>query len=277
MTENDIVEHEHRNCHKIVDLPYQRLMGIMSLESDIAAMTTIVEMKDEARRYYVNTVGADKYIARLSKKRQVPDAVEITEVNRLLLNGTMMGDEAGRYRRSGHASIVGSAYPIPPFEHLPRLMAEYIEIQKSLASKLVCAKPSDDIDELMTVVAFSHYGLSRIHPFIDGNGRSARLISEVYLRWCGMTLPWYDVSDREAYLNSLVETGEKKNMVPLEKFIALAIIKHCEKHRICNNGKDENANSIRFWLENRLPLKSMPKHSWNYLWPALDSNLFNHS
>ena len=275
MTENDIIEHV--DCRKMVGLPYQRLMGIMSLESDIAAMRTIDGMKDEARRYYINTVNADKLISRLAEKKEVLDVMEITEVNRQLLKGTMMDEEGGRYRRSGHASIVGGGYPIPSFEHLPRLMAEFIKIQKSLANKLVCKQPSDYIDELLTVVAFSHYGLSRIHPFVDGNGRTARLISEVFLRWCGMTLPWYDVSDRRTYLDALMETDKKRITAPLEKFIALAIIQHCEKHKTGNKGNDENANSIRSWLENRLPLKSISKHSWDYLWPALDSNLFNHS
>jgi Fic family protein len=54
-----------------------------------------------------------------------------------------------------------------------------------------------------------HYRLVSIHPFIDGNGRTARLLMNLLLLRAGFTPALIAVEDRPKYLNALekAQTG----------------------------------------------------------------------
>jgi len=78
-------------------------------------------------------------------------------------------DEAGEYRRV-EVYITGTEYVPPPPEEVPTLMSEFvIELnrQKDLHPVLLSA--------------YAHRRLAEIHPFVDGNGRTARLLMNLVL------------------------------------------------------------------------------------------------
>lgn len=75
-----------------------------------------------------------------------------------------------------------------------------------------------------------HHRLVKIHPFVNGNGRHARLVTDIYLFDRGHKLPtWPDKalieeSDiRKRYILALQE-ADKGNYKPLEKFTADLIV-----------------------------------------------------
>ena len=61
----------------------------------------------------------------------------------------------------------------------------------------------------------SHYELVRIHPFIDGNGRTARTFASLILSLRGFdtkrffALDDYYYSDRQSYYNALQSVDQK--------------------------------------------------------------------
>lgn len=77
---------------------------------------------------------------------------------------------------------------------------------------------SDDISEIDAVIisGISHYEFVRIHPFIDGNGRTARVLASLILYLRGFdtkrffALDDYYDSDRPAYYNALQSVDSKK-------------------------------------------------------------------
>ena len=79
----------------------------------------------------------------------------------------------------------------------------------------------DDIDPLVKM-AMAHYQFEAIHPFIDGNGRTGRVLNVLYLIECGLlTLPIlylsrYIVENKADYyrlLTSVTRTGESDEWV----------------------------------------------------------------
>ena len=56
----------------------------------------------------------------------------------------------------------------------------------------------------------AHYGLVQIHPFVDGNGRTARLLMNLILMSFGYPPAIIPVSRREKYLKALeqAQTGQ---------------------------------------------------------------------
>jgi Fic family protein len=64
-----------------------------------------------------------------------------------------------------------------------------------------------------------HYMLVRIHPFVDGNGRTARLVSNLLLMLCGYPPIIIPVERKKDYLSSLA-SWDDGDPVPFTKLMA---------------------------------------------------------
>lgn len=90
----------------------------------------------------------------------------------------------------------------PPYEEVPSMLNrfyEYYRLDKVRAS------------QAMLAAAASHHRLLYIHPFLDGNGRVARLFTDLYLRQAGLGgIGLWSMSrgfgrDTEAYYSALAQ------------------------------------------------------------------------
>ena len=125
-------------------------------------------------------------------KRQ-PDSLkerDILHIHNVILKGIDDGN-AGHYR-SVPVRISGSAVVLPNPLKVPDLMQAFA---KWLASE----------HELHPVklAAEAHYRLVTIHPFVDGNGRCARLLMNMLLLMSGYPAAIIRKRDRLAYIESL--------------------------------------------------------------------------
>lgn len=95
--------------------------------------------------------------------------------------------------REGGVMITG-ATTIPPY---PFKLINY-EIPwfvKSLKEQLTCP---DVINQIESAI-FAHLHIARIHPFLDGNGRTARTLQDIILYHYNIPAPLIDVNERYAY------------------------------------------------------------------------------
>ena len=116
----------------------------------------------------------------------------------------------GRYRDVqvyvGSTSTGEVVFMPPASIKVPKLTNELIEWTNSEASFKL---------EPVIVAGLSHYEFVRIHPFVDGNGRTARALATLilYLREFDIkkffTLDDYYDSDRNAYYNALKSVDQK--------------------------------------------------------------------
>ena len=98
---------------------------------------------------------------------------------------------AGFYRRIP-VRIAGSSVVLPNPLKVPELMKEFVkwlQEEKSLHP--------------VELAAEAHYRLVTIHPFIDGNGRTARLLMNFILTIHGYIPAIIQKDERLAYINSL--------------------------------------------------------------------------
>ena len=98
-------------------------------------------------------------------------------LNAILLDGLpgRGAEQAGRFRRGG-SMIINTAtrqfvYTGPPAAWVADLMSGFVEQLRQWLR--------DDDPEL--VAAKAHFGFVSIHPFVDGNGRTARLLADLVL------------------------------------------------------------------------------------------------
>ena len=117
--------------------------------------------------------------------------------------------DAGRYR-TGNVRITGSAVTPPNYLKIVRLMEEYIQdIEKF---KINTIKKS----------AFIHHRIVWIHPFYDGNGRVARLLTNLYLMKKGYPTIILKKEDRKKYYKTLNQ-ADHGDLSPFTNFIARAV------------------------------------------------------
>ena len=92
--------------------------------------------------------------------------------------------------RQGQVFIRDTAHTPPPCDKVPGLMRA---LHESLAQ----------IENALVQSILWHYGLVTIHPYLDGNGRTARLVMNYRLLTAG--LPWVTIrtEERAAYFDSL--------------------------------------------------------------------------
>ncbi len=95
------------------------------------------------------------------------------------------------------------------------------EIRRLLTDWEKFLHTDDDIDPLIKM-AIAHYQFEAIHPFIDGNGRTGRVLNVLYLIEAGLlTLPIlylsrYIVQNKHDYyqlLNRVIRTGESEEWI----------------------------------------------------------------
>lgn len=128
-----------------------------------------------------------------SGKRPIGEE-EICELHGLILKG-IQDEHAGRYRDVA-VRISRSAVILPNPRKVPDLMRDFAAW---------IAAPGHPLEH----AAQAHYRLVSIHPFIDGNGRTARLLMNLLLLRAGYPPALIAKEDRAKYLNALekAQTG----------------------------------------------------------------------
>lgn len=145
-----------------------------------------------------NHAQALEYIKTLvNKKRKDLTLNDILEIHRIILN-KIEKDNAGRFRTQ-HARITGSKTILPNPLKVPDLMEEFIEWLRE-----------QNMEHPVKIAADAHFKLVSIHPFVDGNGRTSRLLMNLLAMQEGYPPAIIRKEDRLDYINSL-EKGQTTN------------------------------------------------------------------
>ena len=118
----------------------------------------------------INHTEAISYIKDIAKQDIEISERTIKEIHSLILHG-IDRENAGRYR-TVPVMISGSTH-IPPQPYLiEKQMEDFILRFKQMEKEKV---------HPVLIAAYLHDELVRVHPFIDGNGRTSRLLMNLYL------------------------------------------------------------------------------------------------
>lgn len=120
---------------------------------------------------------------------------------------------AGKYRK-GEVAISGS-------KHTP---AKAYRIKQEMAKLVEWLQKNKNKDHIVEVAALLHYRLVSIHPFWDGNGRTARLVMNVLLMKAGYPLSIILKTDRKKYYRVL-ERADNGDPKPLCEFVARSVLR----------------------------------------------------
>lgn len=144
------------------------------------------------------------------QKRQTLSEQLIRSLQELIIKD-IEDAEAGKYRQ-GAVMITGSKHRPPEAFEIPRLMQEFVAWAKKNSAKL----------HPVEFAALAHHRLVYIHPFTDGNGRTARLFMNLLLMQRGYPLVIILKNDRQKYYRAL-EKADTGQYDEIQKFIAQSV------------------------------------------------------
>lgn len=157
---------------------------------------------------------------------------------------------SGSYR-TGSVMITGSKHRPPAAHDVPILMKNLMSWVKKIDGKI----------HPVILASKLHHELTHIHPFFDGNGRTARLVMNLYLMQKGYPLVIILKNDRKKYY-SLLEKADKGQIDDLNKFIAQAVEKSLNIYLRVIEG-DSRSQNKKLLLLSELAKKT--KYSEKYL------------
>lgn len=151
----------------------------------------------------INHVKASNLILKLSKNNKDITENDILNIHKEILKGLEEDDFIGQYR-TVKIRISGSKVVVP---HPSKI--------NGLVKELIAFINSKQVNVLETAI-LAHFKFIAINPFIDGNGRTARLLLNLIL----LKNNYYPViiraRDRKTYIKS-IEKGELKNDLTMYK------------------------------------------------------------
>lgn len=118
---------------------------------------------------------------------------------------------AGSYR-TGNVFITGAKHTPPDAQDIPELMHRLV----------VWVRAHIQTMHPVELAALTHHKVVHIHPFFDGNGRTARLLMNLILLQRGYPLVVILKHDRKKYYDVL-EKADNDKIAPLIRFIAQAV------------------------------------------------------
>lgn len=148
---------------------------------------------------------------------------DIRQLHALVLGG--ISEEAGAYR-SVPVAISGSDFAPPGPESVPAQMADF----GSWLSEASILTESDFASAagLLTAAA-AHTWFVTVHPFIDGNGRVARLLMNLMLMRHGYPIAIITKEDRLRYYDAL-ETSQGSDLTPFVVLLTECIEESLEEY-----------------------------------------------
>ena len=178
-------------------------------ETDLVLRGLTIDKKPLA--HHLEAIGhkeAFDYVVSLVRKNEILSERVIREIHYLVLADKK--EDRGVYRKIP-VSIVGAAHmPVQPYLIQPKLenlLADY----------------SKDKNHIVTRLAKFHIEFEAIHPFIDGNGRTGRLLVNLELMKAGFPPINIKFRDRLSYYNAFDEYHVKHNLGAMEKLFVNAL------------------------------------------------------
>jgi Fic family protein len=160
----------------------------------------------------INHREAIRYVENMVSEKLPLSQHALLDIHDLVLKG-IDPNQAGRYRQQN--VMISGASTTPP---------HFMRVREEIAT-LLDWRNSDEAQTLHPVEreAITHANFERIHPFIDGNGRTGRLLLNLELMKQGYPPAIIKKEERQDYYHALDVAALDKNYAPITELVAGAV------------------------------------------------------
>ena len=180
-----------------------------------------------------NLAEAYDLIEAIAKEKREIDHTTIQQIHEVVVRGIRV--EAGKYRVH-NVRITGATKTPPDFSKVTRMMDDLIAfLNLNLNLNL---QDKEKKEHPVKTTAFMHHKLVEIHPFTDGNGRVARLLTNLFLVKEGYPPIVLRKEERGKYYRFL-RLADEGNLEPFANFIAKSVDESLTLYLAIFGGADE--------------------------------------
>ncbi len=199
----------------------------------------------------INHQDAIKLVESLAVANEPITPFHVRQLQALVL-AKIDDQNAGQYRNVP-VRIIGTTHEPPPSWDLPAQMNDWGDWLQAEEGKM----------ETVTLAAMVHHKLVAIHPFLDGNGRSARLIMNLVLMRSGYPPAIIARTNRQQYYRVLAQ-ADGGNSTPLVNFVGRAAERSLTLYLEATTPQTTAPAAENEWLPLREAAKFTP-YSQDYL------------
>jgi Fic family protein len=241
---------EHlQNLTEVFDIEYtyesNRIEGnTLSLRETSFVINEGLTIRDKSLREHLEAINhqeAINYIREVIADDAPFDERSLKNIHALILHG-IDRMSAGSYR-SVPVGISGTDIVFPQPFRLQNLMEEFFRFYEENKESMHPAE----------LAAEMHERLVNIHPFIDGNGRTSRLIMNLFLLKAGfpLTIISSDEKNRNIYFDALNQARDESNPEAFKIFIAQNVKKWCFRYldMLAPSIGEENKNKGYYYFK----------------------------
>lgn len=194
------------------------------LERGITAVINGKPLKDQLEALnHAKALGFIKTLASALTSHQYISEENIKAIHKMILTG-INEEWAGRYRET-EVFIRGFNVDLPQPQEVPHMMMKFAQWLQGTQEHAV------------RVATETHYKFVTIHPFIDGNGRTARLLMNLVLLIHGFPMAIIRNEERTQYLNALNTAQTKGNLQPFYTIVETAVERMLDAYINAAQGK----------------------------------------
>jgi Fic family protein len=194
-------------------------------------------LKDQAEAK--NLSEAIDFLEELARDTARPiTSADIRQIHYLILKG-IQDENAGKYRNVP-VEIGGSQFKPPGPEAVAPQMEEFATW---LASACVDSGTNRCENAILTA-SVAHTWFVTIHPFIDGNGRCARLLMNLVLMRSGYPIAIITKADRSRYYDSL-EISQSSDLTAVVALVSECLEESLEEYEVAAKEQRENQEWAR--------------------------------
>ncbi|MFA7070468.1 MAG: Fic family protein, partial [Sulfurimonas sp.] len=174
----------------------------------------------------INHKDAIYFIEELAQKEDRLSLHSIKQIHSLILKN-IDDENRGKYRTT-NVIISGAEHKPPQSFEVQNKMQEFIKKYNEKRDKL----------HPIALASFVHIEFVKIHPFVDGNGRTSRLLMNLELIKAGFPPVVIELEDRLEYYKALDIAHTKNDYKPFLKLLKKVVEKSFEPYFYIVGGLD---------------------------------------
>jgi Fic family protein len=172
----------------------------------------LLEYSEREQKEILNHLKAFELVKQAAKNKTPFNEEKMKDIHEVLVDGIFQG---GVYRNV-NISIFGASHQPPDYVKVYDRMAKFFNSLESFHG------------DPLHKATYAHASIAKIHPFVDANGRLAKLVLNYFLmleNYLPISIP---LELRESYIEKLEIFKSEKDLNPLVEFFKGILIKRYE-------------------------------------------------
>lgn len=172
----------------------------------------LLEYSEREQKEILNHLKAFEYVIKEAKAQKPFNEEKLKDIHEILVEGIFQG---GVYRNV-NINIFGATHQPP----------DYVKVYDRMAKFFVNLEQFEGTP--LELATYAHASIAKIHPFVDANGRLAKLVLNYFLikhNYLPISIP---LEERENYIAYLEAFKTEKDLTPLVHFFKDLLIKRYE-------------------------------------------------